>query len=253
MSRLLSLISVFFVFLVGCSAKAPSSDSSVDVARASASYLAFMKGEFARKDRDSSSAAKSYESVIREVGLNSEILVKRLAQSYLDSDRILDAIAILNDGLVKFPDSEDLLRLRGSSLSAVGDTEGAIADYKRLINVLEEVDEDQYIILSGLYLQKGDVKAAEEVLRDLIESKNDSFHGHFYLAQLALREKNFDTAEKHYKRSLELKPTADLARSAYINFLIRRQRIVDAREICDGYLKEKFVGKKLKKACQFVK
>ena len=127
--------------------------------------------------------------------------------------RFPEAIAVFDEGLAKFPDSYKLLRFRGRHRARNRDFQGAIADYRRAAELVEdEVDSfEPDGILNERHQYLGTYKS----------------NIHYYLGQTSFAVGDYETVLEGMSRSMEEplgKPSPDRqVATAYWRYLAHRK------------------------------
>lgn len=179
----------------------------------------FIRGQLALNDENFDEAVTDLEEAGRHEKGDAPVLRKSLAEMYLRSGRLQDALNELNKIADVGRSDSEFLELRAGILATLKRLPDAIADYRTLINLTpDKANEDAYVLLASLHADNGDLNAAKEVLRELIGRSPKSVFGHYYLARVTEASGDSKEAEKLYRKALKLNPNAeaiklDLARS----------------------------------------
>jgi tetratricopeptide (TPR) repeat protein len=202
-----------------------------DESSAEARYLFLTSELFLKKERfDEALSMLEEASSITEN--SSPTILKRLTQLYIKQGDMSKALHTTDILLELDPDSIDALQLKAGTLAAIGKIDEAVAVYYDIFSRQEEVDEEPYLLLSGLLIQNGRKEEAGRVLRELISKNPDSFIGTYYLAKLYFTLGDNLLAIKNYERALELNPSADQVALELIQVLAVDRQISRAIERC---------------------
>lgn len=115
-------------------------------------------------------ARENAENALR-LGLESDELIIFLTKIYLEQKDYEKGIFLLKDLFIDFPNSPELLSLRGQLHLGVGDTTNGIEDLRLSARNGEQ---KSWLVLSSLYVQK-EPEAALEILDNFSEDTDDSY------------------------------------------------------------------------------
>ncbi len=245
--RILNLlcIALFCFFIAACSSRKspepPRLDSSHDVEfdqdDAEARFL-FLKSELLLKKERFEEALSALEDANEKQKNSSPVILKRLTQHYIRKGDMDEALRATDRILELEPDSVEALQLKAGTLSAMGQVDEAASVYYEVFSKLKEVDEEPYLLLSGLLIQNGKKEEAGSVLRELVSKKPDSFIGTYYLAKLYFTLGDNLLAIKNYERALEINPSADQVALELIQVLAMDRQITKAIDRCQKLIAE---------------
>lgn len=165
----------------------------------------------------------------------SPTVLSELAEGYLRLGDFDQALASINAALAIRPDSEKYLRFKAASLSAMGRNREAISVYNQLIKSSEKVDEEAYLLLSGIYLQNGDTKNSLEILESLVKKNPTSLSAKYYLAKLYTTLRHFDQAERVYLDLLGQQKSEPLELE-YVKVLVLGKKVDKAISYLQGMI-----------------
>ncbi len=123
-------------------------------------------------------------------------------------------------------------------LAAAGDDEGAM-EASRLAVRLDPFDTDALQAQSFLWRQQKEYGRAALALREAIERDPNNYLPHLMLANLRLTTGDLGAAVEGYRDVLELNPKAVLARSSLARTLTRQGKLREAKEEYEILKKEK--------------
>ena len=187
----------------------PGSEEDYEIPASSEAHYEYILGELAFKQEDFDGATRHLKAAAKIDNTPAPTLRKRLAQLYVRSGKLDDALEQINLAQAADQDDIELLQLRAGILATLKKSDEAIETYRKVIELSGPDNEEPYVFIASLYVQQNNLPAGEEVLKDLLQKNPDSFFGHYYIAKIYLGETKYDLAEKHYKRALELSPGAE--------------------------------------------
>jgi Tfp pilus assembly protein PilF len=166
-----------------------------------------------------------------------EVLVLRatIEQSLHDFE---SALADLDRALAVEPTHLQALLTRAVVLTVRGRYDEARATCARLNGGAPELV--VVVCETGIDGVTGHAKAAYDRLGAILdtaseESKESEAWARSSLGELALRVGDWDAAEKHFKRTLEIDPDDAYVRGAYADLLIDRSRFAEAMDLTKGH------------------
>lgn len=192
----------------------------------------FLKAELLLKKDNFDDALSLLEEASEKQSKSSPTILKRLTQLYIKKGELDKALQTTDALLASQPDSIEALQLKAGTLAAMGEIEKATTVYYEVFSKMKEVDEEPYLLLSGMLIQNGKKEQAGSVLRDLLRKKPDSFIGTYYLAKLYFTLGDNLLAIKNYERALALNPSADQVALELIQVLAVDRQIERAIERC---------------------
>jgi len=168
------------------------------------SYEWFVRGELALARGDLGEAAEAFE-MARAGPEEDPLVLARLAEVLDRLERTDDADRVLEDGLASFPDSEALW-LAGAQIAAGrGDTEEAIAAYRRAMAVAPG-SEHGPVALSRLLKDQGAAGRAEELLESFLRTNPDGVAALRARLELALGRGDADANARSIEELLRVAP-----------------------------------------------
>lgn len=141
---------------------------------------------------------------------DSVIVRVRLVSEYIRQGLYTEAIEQARAAIKSDPNSIDAHMLLGTIYANLKMFDEAIAQYEKILE-LDQGNEDATLLLSSVFIEQGEFEKAEGLLKKVIgqSAKSENLYKyHFYLAQYYQEEgkKYFSKAEKHFTKSLSLKP-----------------------------------------------
>ncbi len=164
-------------------------------------YLAAQK-HITRGDLDR--AILDLQKVI-ELDPDSAYLRRELAIYYLQLQNSSAAIDVLDTLITNHPEDPESQFLYARALESLDRKAEAIAAYEKLIDSDSE-QEMAFLRLGDLYLEKNDLDNAYRIYSKLLENFPYSYAGHFFVGKIHSIRKEYDLAEEHILRTLELVP-----------------------------------------------
>lgn len=241
LSLLLSIVST----LVGCaSGLSPSlQEEAVSVAdenitKNSRARFLFVRAELALKQDNFKDAIEYFEQANALVSEKSPTIYKRLAQLYIREGRLQDALVAAEQMEASGGPQKECYKLRAGILNALGRKIEAIEVYKKLVSISTKEDEESFLLLSGSYIQDSKFNDAVLILEDLYKKNPESFVANYYLAKLYASLKDFDKSIMHYKRAIDINPTAEQVSLEYVKVLVLSQKMDLAISTCAQLVKD---------------
>jgi len=161
-----------------------------------------------------------------------------LSQAYSEGRKDNDrALAIIDEGIERFPADAGLIFTRGQMLARLGRYDEARAAYEQTITMRdgmfsqamtdEEIFEWKvYFAMSVTYDREGKKELALECIDKAIANKPESLHLWLLRARLNDSLARYFEAEAAFRKAAELDPVS--AQVELVNFLLRRQRFSEA-------------------------
>jgi tetratricopeptide (TPR) repeat protein len=198
----------------------------------------YLKSELLLKREMFEEAFSTLEEANDKLSRPSPTIVKRLSQLSIRKGDLESALKYADTLVGISPESIDALQLKAGTLGAMGDIDGAISVYHQIFAQMDKIEEEPYLLLSGLLIQNGRQKEAGSVLRELREKKPDSFVGTYYLAKLYFTLGDNLSAIKYYEKALEINPSADQVALELIQVLAVDRQIQKAIERCEKLIRQ---------------
>src|SRR5271165_785421 len=140
----------------------------------------YENGLVAEKLGNFSQAAQFYQGAIDTNADNVRALAS-LGRLYVVSGAPQKAIDTVTPGLTKHPDDARLLTVRAAARIQLKDTDGALADAERAIQ-LAPSNEDAISVLAGIYKSQGQTDKAGTLLEDAIKKSPNTIDLRLVLA-----------------------------------------------------------------------
>lgn len=159
---------------------------------------------------DAAGAEKSFRAVLK-LSPNHAKAQGRLAQTILaearagDKSRMPEAARAFERAIRLSPDDPDLHFNRASALAALGDDNGAQAEYQAVIRLKPDYSSAQSFLGFTLY-RLGDWAGAVSHLREALAQGQDDFFVHYHLGSTLLKENDRRGAEEHLVKAASLGP-----------------------------------------------
>jgi len=180
-----------------------------DVPANSAADYNFLIGELLLQEKRFDEALEYFESAAEAETAAAPALRRRLAQLYLRSGDLEEALAQLDKASVgEEVEDPQTLQLRAGILATLKKTDEAIVVYRKIIDTSGSTSEEPYVFIASLYAQQQDVESAKAILKELVTKNPDSFFGNYYLAKIYVSSTEFEAAKGYYEKALELNPGA---------------------------------------------
>lgn len=258
------------LFLVGCADKHPAPVSSYqdlpsikisDVKTNSASYAHVLKAEMDLIYEQDESATKSLEAALRE-DPKSNYLKTHLAYQYAKRENLTDAVRLLEEVFSNEPNHLDAMFLYARVLAMKGDFDKSKTTFLKILDLNEvKQDPDKRLevgfILASLYIEKGELIRAEELLKSIIDENPEHLLSYYYLGRVYSEQNRMKEAIVTYEKSVDIDPRfslgwralaliheyfdrSDKAIEAYEKVVALETLNVDARtKLIDLYMKKK--------------
>jgi len=182
---------------------------SVEMPDSSCSYFYLLWGTHAENNKLYQEAEEAFEKALI-CDPDSRYILRRLPVLLLRMGKPQGAAEWLRKAIKRYPDAtEDRLFLARLAIRN-DDIEEAIQLYRDVL-ILTPEDETLLLRIGFLQSQQNLFMEAEQTLQEALTVNAKSLFAHLYLARLAKRTKNSNKAELHYKKSLTLNWSVDLA------------------------------------------
>ncbi|MEP7242660.1 MAG: tetratricopeptide repeat protein [Gammaproteobacteria bacterium] len=146
------------------------------------------------------------------------------------------ALTAVAPGLVKHPDDADLLTVRGAARDQLKNTDGAVADAERAVQI-DPKNGNAVALLAALKRKAGDAAGAIALVSDAVGRIENSAELRQVLASLYLQEKQPDKAEEQLRKVVELRPTELRNRYQLALFYARSHKIDEAQHVLEDAVK----------------
>lgn len=184
---------------------AVAEEESVDTA---CSYAYYLWGKTAENNDRYDEALEMYEKVLF-CDSNSSYVMRDLAFLLIKMGRNQEGIVWLEKIIENDPADIDTRSILARLYAGMGKVNEAVQIYNTILAIRQ--DPQTLLMLGRLYARNRQYEQAQDVLTRLVEQDNESYMGHYYLAQL-YRELHFtDKAIAAYEKALQLNWSARLA------------------------------------------
>jgi len=143
----------------------------------------------------------------------------RTAKNYAKADQESDAAA------KKFPNDRTVREIRAQLLADEGKTDLAIAELKKLLD--GKNDRETYLAMADVYEKArnyGEMGNAVDAAEKLSQTKDDKATVLFLRGDMYERQRKYDSAEKEFRKVLELDPTNASALN-YLGYMLADQNV----------------------------
>jgi tetratricopeptide (TPR) repeat protein len=182
---------------------------TVEMPDSSCSYFYLLWGTHAENNKLYQEAEEALEKALI-CDPNSKYILRRLPVLLLRMGKPQGAAEWLRKAIKQYPDdTQDRLFLARLAIRN-DDIEEAIQLYRDVLALTPD-DETLLLRIGFLQSQQNLFLEAEQTLQEALLVNPESLFAHLYLARLAKRTKNHKKAEEHYKRSLQLNWSVELA------------------------------------------
>ena len=249
------------VTLVGCAAKSPAPESipppktlqesllneetnrsqskEFELPVSSSAQYDFLRGQLALAGEQYDEALQYLERAAKLETSPAPTLRRALAQLYIRTGKVEQALAEVDRALKESPKDVDLLQLRGGLLATKKDVKGAIETYRKILDIGSgQSIEETFVLIASLQAQDSDVIGAKATLNELLQKFPDSFFGHYYLGRMSEAAGELPEAAEHYKESLELNPQADSVQLDLARIYGAQKKFPEAISLVEAYVEE---------------
>jgi len=155
-----------------------------------------------------------------------------LASIYVAGGMPAKALALLEPGLAKSPNSVDLLVARAAARTALNDLSGARADAQRCLQ-LDPTNGRAVALLAGLYRSAKEFPAAIALVSNAVTHTPGSVELREILAQLYFDTRNTGDGEQQLRKLIELRPHDSVYRDQLARALVYEHRIDAAQRVME--------------------
>ncbi|MEZ4845665.1 MAG: tetratricopeptide repeat protein [Bdellovibrionota bacterium] len=214
------LISMLLV--VACAEKNPAPVSSyqeiptvkISQTKINPSYQYVLEGEYNFLHELDEAGTKSIEEALKADPQSSYLKI-RLSYQYAKNDNVVDALRLIDEVLVAEPANFEALFLRARILAVRGEFEQSKAVFLKILDLPEIKNDDERraevsFILASLYLEKGELVRAEELLKQIIRENPEHLISYYYLGRVYSEKNQMKEAIGVYKKSVEIDPRFSL-------------------------------------------
>lgn len=137
------------------------------------------------------------------------------------------AIAMIDQIIAEDPNIIDAYFSRGNIFTKWGKHEEALASFTHVLEIKPD-DTFTVINIAGAHIQLGQLEEAKEFILGKLESMQPDSQVYFILGNVCNLLKEYDEAEVHYKKCVELNPTSASAYCALGGIYIINNRLEEA-------------------------
>ena len=198
-------------------------------------YYYYLSAQRHIVDGDLDRAILDLQKVI-DLDPDNAFLKRELAMDYLQSQNSDAALEVIKNLMARNPEDPETLFLYARTMEVLDHKEEAKAAYEKLISS-DPKQETPFLRLGDLYLEDNDLDNAYRVYSSLLEHFPDSYAGHFFIGKIYAVRKEYDKAEYHILKTLELVPGLEEPKYELADIYKKEgknQKVVDTyREILD--------------------
>ncbi len=201
-----------------------------------------LRGELLINEGDIEAAEILFQS-IRD--LNNYDLLADVASLYKDTGNPEPALTWIEDGLLKFPKSEELLLMKAECLASTGETEKAIEAYNQLID-FDPFNADYWNELSKCHLLISDYTQALNAVDFALAANDQSGEAHLIRGHILFNLDRTDEAIEAYLRALKTGSTSPLFGNMFLgltyNAMEEWAKASEAFKAAIDYMDDDFAG-----------
>ncbi len=205
-----------------CAEKAPAPLSTyqdlptvkVSDIKTNQSFLHVLNSEYFNIFERDEEATKSLELALKE-DPSSSYLKSKLAYQYAKSENMDGAMKLLDEVLAQNPKDLEALFLHARILAVKGNFDQSKATFLKILD-LDEIKEDEErkaevsFILASLYIEKGELARAEEMLKEILAENPEHILSYYYLGRVYSEQNRMKEAVTIYQKSVEIDPRFSL-------------------------------------------
>jgi predicted AlkP superfamily phosphohydrolase/phosphomutase/Tfp pilus assembly protein PilF len=154
-----------------------------------------------------------------------------LGRNYLYKKQYAKAEEEFKKGLSVDPNFQFALYFLAKTCQEQNRIEEAIQCLKRIISTSSDVFSQTYILLTNLYIEKGEPESAEKILQSALVIKKEVSEIHSGLGFIYEKSGEMEKAEKEYLKALELNPLDFSAISRIFSLYIIQNRPQEAEKV----------------------
>jgi tetratricopeptide (TPR) repeat protein len=177
------------------------------------------KGDFA--------AAENAFGQLVELGGDNAIRGRvHLMETYQQNRQYDKALKASEEALAENPDNREVVIARASLLAATGDAEGATSLLQALARSHSQ-DRELLLSIAQIHLRARQYEEALQVTaeaEELSESEDEKAYISFFYGSIWERQKQFDRAEQHFRKALELNPESAMTLN-YLGYMFADQGV----------------------------
>lgn len=205
-------------------ASAPVPPPETDTAESSdfsCSYFYFLWGAHAESNKKYSEAQEAYEKALI-CDPDADYVLKKLPVLLIRMEKLQSAAQWLREAIKKNPNDIDNQLLLARLDVNTGDFNEAIEIYEKILELAPD-NSTVRLRLGYLYSLQGRYKEGEETIKVLLIKDPDSYLALLYLARLAIRSADFDTAAVLYEKILHQHRSPELVQEIIEFYSMRGQ------------------------------
>jgi len=149
----------------------------------------------------------------------------QIVDTWRSAKQFNKAVEEANAAVKKYPDDKVLHGVRASILADVGKTDEAVAEVKKLMD--GKNDREAYITLAQIYEKAKDYPSMAKAIDSadkLSDDKDEKESIAFMRGAMLEKQKNFDAAEREFRRVLELNPKNSSALN-YLGYMLADRNV----------------------------
>ena len=195
--------------LSGCSALFSSAEKDlVEETDFGCAYFYFLWGRQAELSMQFDEALEAYQKALI-CDPDAEYIVRKIPVLLLRLDRGEEAVALLEEYLIKTPADTTIRMLLARVFIGLGNYSEAENQY-RITHQQNPSEVSSLLLLSELYLNQTKLAEAEQVLQELLQVDPKSYAAHVLLARIYLNTTRYVEAEVEYEEALKINWSVDL-------------------------------------------
>lgn len=177
---------------------------------------------------------------------HSEGLRLRLAQEYLRTGFVTEALEHAELVATKNPKNIDAILFIGSVYTAVSENEKAIKQYNKAL-LLSPENAESLMYLGAIYADMSETSLAIDAFKRLskIENFPQRHLAEFYLARVYLEKKDYAAAEMALKQSVKIKPSFVDGYNTLMGLQLKGNRIQEALQTGQSFIKSQGPSEKI--------
>ncbi len=168
-------------------------------------YYYYIRAEMEKRESRTDQAVEYMQKAVA-VRPESVFLKKELVYLYLQNDQTEKALATTEAILADNPDDIGTLIIAATIKKQAGQDEEAAALFQKILTINPK-QEKIYHLLGEYYLEKNDLEKAAAVYRQMTETFPDVWEAFFFLGKIQAQQGEYGSAEKNFRRCLELEKT----------------------------------------------
>lgn len=206
-----------------------------EIERQSSALHSFLLGQLAYLKEDYSEAIKGLGEASRLAGKPEPVLDSRLAELYVRSGNLNEALAACDRVLQQEFNNRNVLLLKAGILEALGRTAEAEPLYQQVISD-SPAQFEAWVLLASLYEKQGELEKSVRLLEEFVKEKPDETLGHYYLGRAYELQNNLDQAEKQFRVALRKERGSSDIAASLIRVLAKRNDFQAVKDLCEELL-----------------